>query len=148
MRRIVRLCEGVPLALAVVAGVIESVAAAPDRPDSLDPLAAELERARYGLESVSPDERAVFAALRVSHAHLPARQRRVLYALALTGLVRFDLGLIAAVGGLPLRRGPRHGEPARRPRAAGDHRPGGRPLANAPPGPPLHPRHAALAGHR
>jgi hypothetical protein len=101
VRRIIRLCEGVPLALAVVAGVIESVAAAHDRPDTLDPLAAELRRARYGLESVSPDERAVFAALQVSYAHLPARQRRVLYTLALTGLLRFDLGLIAAAGGLP-----------------------------------------------
>ena len=101
VRRIVRLCEGVPLALAVVAGVIESVAAAPDRPNTLDPLAAELGRARYELKSVSPDERAVLAALRVSHAHLPTRQRRVLYSLALTGLPRFDLGLIAAAGGLP-----------------------------------------------
>ena len=43
----------------------------------------------------------MFAALQVSYAHLPARQRRVLYTLALTGLLRFDLGLIAAAGGLP-----------------------------------------------
>jgi hypothetical protein len=43
----------------------------------------------------------VFAALQVSYAHLTARQRRVLCTLALTELLRFDLGLIAAAGGLP-----------------------------------------------
>jgi hypothetical protein len=103
VRRLARLCEGVPLALAVIAGVIESVAASPHGPDPLAPLAIELERARYGLESVPVAERPVFAALRVSYAHLSAEQRRVLQALALIEVPRFDLNLIAAAGGLPPR---------------------------------------------
>jgi hypothetical protein len=95
LQRLVQLCFGVPLSLAIMSGVLERAATTGER---LTTLAAQLEQAYH--ESDAIEVRPVFAALRVSYPRLTLEQRHVLHAAGLLRLPVMDLNVIAAASGL------------------------------------------------
>jgi hypothetical protein len=92
LERLVRLCSGVPLAVAIMAGVLEVAIASGEAPAAL---AGEMHRAYSATTNTAP-----LAALALSYRRLTTEQRRVLNAMTLLGVPAFDVNVIAAACGL------------------------------------------------
>ena len=92
LQRLVQLCGGVPLAVAIMAGALEMAVVAGEAPGAL---ADEMDRA-YG----APSATAPAVALALSYPRLTAEQRHVLHTMALLAMPAFDLSLIAAASWL------------------------------------------------